>query len=82
MVLKGRGFAVPILKPSLGCRAPHARTASCAPILILAPSMPMHSWFAQTQFVLNSLAQWQFRPATQNGEKAKVEVLLIIPEME
>jgi hypothetical protein len=42
----------------------------------------MHSWFAQTQFVLNSLAQWQFRPATQNGEKAKVEVLLIIPEME
>jgi hypothetical protein len=36
--------------------------------------------FAQTQFVLNSLAQWQFRPATQNGQNSKVEVLLIIPE--
>jgi hypothetical protein len=37
--------------------------------------------FAQAQFVLNSLAQWQFRPATQNGQDVKVEVLLIIPEM-
>jgi hypothetical protein len=36
--------------------------------------------FAQTQFVLNSLAQWQFRPATQNGQNVKVEILLIIPE--
>jgi hypothetical protein len=36
--------------------------------------------FAQAQFVLNSLAQWQFRPATQNGQNVKVEVLLIIPE--
>jgi hypothetical protein len=37
--------------------------------------------FAQAQFVLNSLAQWQFRPATQNGQNIKVEVLLIIPDM-
>jgi hypothetical protein len=37
--------------------------------------------FAQTQFVLNSLAQWQFRPATQNGQNVRVEVLLIIPDM-
>jgi hypothetical protein len=38
--------------------------------------------FAQAQFVLSSLAQWQFRPATQNGQNVKVEVLLIIPEVE
>jgi hypothetical protein len=37
--------------------------------------------FAQAQFVLNSLAQWQFRPATQNGQNVRVEVLLIIPDM-
>jgi hypothetical protein len=36
--------------------------------------------FAQAQFVLSSLAQWQFRPATQNGKNVKVEVLLIIPD--
>ncbi|MDR3750938.1 MAG: hypothetical protein P4K94_05570 [Terracidiphilus sp.] len=36
--------------------------------------------FAQAQFVLNSLEQWQFRPAVQNGQNVKVEVLLIIPE--
>jgi hypothetical protein len=35
---------------------------------------------AQAQFVLSSLAQWQWRPAMQNGQKIKVEVLLIIPE--
>jgi hypothetical protein len=38
--------------------------------------------FAQVQFVLNSLAQWQFRSATQNGKNVKVEVLLIIPDIE
>jgi hypothetical protein len=32
------------------------------------------------QFVLKSLENWQFRPASQNGQPAKVEVLLIIPE--
>jgi hypothetical protein len=36
--------------------------------------------FAQAQFVLNSLNQWQFRPATQNGQNVLVEVLLIIPD--
>ena len=36
--------------------------------------------FAQKQFVLNALSQWQFRPATENGQNVKVEVLLIIPE--
>jgi hypothetical protein len=38
--------------------------------------------FAQAQFVLNALNQWEFRPATQNGQNIKVEVLLIIPEVE
>jgi len=37
--------------------------------------------FPQVDFVLNSLAQWQFRPATQNGKNVRVEVLLIIPEI-
>jgi hypothetical protein len=36
--------------------------------------------FAQAQYVLGLLAQWQFRPAKQNGQDIKVEVLLIIPE--
>jgi hypothetical protein len=38
--------------------------------------------FAQAQFVLGALSQWEFRPATQNGQNIKVEVLLIIPEVE
>ena len=36
--------------------------------------------FAQAQFVLDALAQWQFRPAAQNGQNVRVEVLLIIPD--
>jgi hypothetical protein len=36
--------------------------------------------FPQAKFALDALAQWQFRPATQNGQNVKVEVLLIIPE--
>jgi hypothetical protein len=36
--------------------------------------------FANAQFVLAALRQWQFRPALQNGQATKVEVLLIIPE--
>jgi hypothetical protein len=36
--------------------------------------------FGQAQFVLDALAQWQFRPATQNGQNVLVEVLLIIPD--
>jgi hypothetical protein len=30
--------------------------------------------------MLKSLQQWEFRPAVQNGQNVKVEVLLIIPE--
>lgn len=36
--------------------------------------------FQETQFVLASLEKWQFRPAARNGQQARVEVLLIIPE--
>jgi hypothetical protein len=36
--------------------------------------------FQQAQFVLDSLNQWQFRPAVRNGQIERVEVLLIIPE--
>jgi hypothetical protein len=38
--------------------------------------------FTQSQFVLNALQQWQFRPAMQNGQAATVEILLIIPELQ
>jgi hypothetical protein len=36
--------------------------------------------FPRAQFVLGALRLWQFRPAMQDGQPAKVEVLLIIPE--
>jgi hypothetical protein len=38
--------------------------------------------FQQAQFVLDALNQWQFRPAAQNGQTERVEVLLIIPEVD
>jgi hypothetical protein len=36
--------------------------------------------FPGAPFVLAALQQWEFRPATQDGQPAKVEILLIIPE--
>lgn len=42
--------------------------------LIVPPTFP------QAQFVLAALAKWQFRPALQDGQSTKVEVLIIIPE--
>jgi hypothetical protein len=36
--------------------------------------------FPQARFVLNTLRQWQFRPATQSGQNTDVEILLIIPD--
>jgi hypothetical protein len=36
--------------------------------------------FQRAQFVLAALQKWQFRPASKDGEPARVEVLLIIPE--
>jgi hypothetical protein len=44
----------------------------------LAVAFPQQ--FPQSEFVLNSLKQWEFRPATQGGKVTAVEVLLIIPE--
>jgi hypothetical protein len=38
--------------------------------------------FPRSEFVLKSLAQWQFRPAQQNGQAVRVEVLLVIPSAE
>lgn len=35
--------------------------------------------FPQAEFVLRSLQNWQFRPATQNQQPARVEILLIVP---
>lgn len=34
----------------------------------------------RSQALLNQIAQWQFRPATDNGQPARVEILLIIPQ--
>lgn len=36
--------------------------------------------FQEAKFVLDALMQWQFRPAAQQGQTQRVEVLLIIPE--
>ena len=38
--------------------------------------------FPQSKFVLDALAQWQFRAAVQSGQTRRVEVLLIIPDMQ
>ena len=38
------------------------------------------SGFREAQYVIQALRQWQFRPAKHDGQIAKVEVLLIIPE--
>jgi hypothetical protein len=35
--------------------------------------------FAEAQLMLDSLRQWEFRPAAQNGQSVRVEILLIIP---
>jgi len=34
----------------------------------------------QAQFLLDALKQWEFRPAKQDGQAARVEVVLIVPE--
>jgi hypothetical protein len=36
--------------------------------------------FPQAQFVLDALQKWQFRPAMQDGQPIRVEMLLIVPE--
>ncbi len=46
----------------------------------LAVAFPVQ--FQQAAFVLSSLRQWEFRPASQAGQPTVVEVLLIIPDEE
>lgn len=48
----------------------------------LSVVFPADMGFAREQLVLNALQQWQFRAGTHNGQVAKLEVLLIIPEAE
>jgi hypothetical protein len=38
--------------------------------------------FRHAQLLLQALQQWKFRPAKHNGQVARVEILLIIPENE
>lgn len=48
----------------------------------LAVVFPTDMGFAREQLVLSALQQWQFRAGTHNGQVAKLEVLLIIPEVQ
>jgi hypothetical protein len=43
-------------------------------VIVFPPAFPM------TDFVLQSLSQWQFRPAMQDGKPIRTEVLLVIPD--
>jgi hypothetical protein len=45
-----------------------------------ALSIVFPSTFKETSPVLQAISQWRFRPAKHNGQLAKVEVLLIIPD--
>jgi hypothetical protein len=46
----------------------------------LSVVFPTDLGFAREQLVLGALKQWQFRAGTHDGQIAKLEVLLIIPE--
>jgi hypothetical protein len=46
----------------------------------LSVVFPTDLGFAREQLVLGALQQWQFRAGTHDGQVAKLEVLLIIPE--
>ncbi|MGA9587724.1 MAG: hypothetical protein WBQ95_20510 [Terracidiphilus sp.] len=47
----------------------------------LSVVFPTDMGFAREQLVLGALQQWQFRAGTRDGQVAKLEVLLIIPEV-
>ena len=47
----------------------------------LSVVFPTDMGYAREQLVLNALQQWQFRAGSHDGEVAKLEVLLIIPEI-
>jgi hypothetical protein len=44
--------------------------------VVFPPAFPL------TDFVLQSLSQWQFRPAAQDGKPIRTEVLLVIPDQD
>ncbi len=46
----------------------------------LSVVFPTDMGYAREQLVLGALQQWQFRAGTRDGQIAKLEVLLIIPE--
>lgn len=48
----------------------------------LSVVFPTDMGYAREQLVLNALQQWQFRAGMHDGQVAKLEVLLIIPENE
>ena len=48
----------------------------------LSVVFPTDMGYAREQLILTALQQWQFRAGAQNGQVAKLEVLLIIPETE
>jgi len=48
----------------------------------LSVVFPTDMGYAREQLVLNALQQWQFRAGGHDGQMAKLEVLLIIPEMQ
>ena len=47
----------------------------------LSVVFPTDLGYAREQLVLGALQQWQFRAGTHDGQVAKLEVLLIIPEV-
>lgn len=47
----------------------------------LSVVFPTDMGYAREQLVLGALQQWQFRSGTRDGQVAKLEVLLIIPEI-
>jgi len=47
----------------------------------LSVVFPNDMGYAREQLVLNALQQWQFRAGSHDGQVAKLEVLLIIPEV-
>lgn len=47
----------------------------------LSVVFPTDMGYAREQLVLNALQQWQFRAGAHDGQVAKLEVLLIIPEI-
>ena len=48
----------------------------------LSVVFPTDLGYARQQLVLGALQQWQFRAGTSEGQVAKLEVLLIIPEID